>query len=215
MKRFSITIAVIAALVFSARLIDAQPINPGGGASGGAVTVADGADVTQGDKATAACGDDGSSACTVNQMLKRVAGRLSSSISVLNTISTTMSSVLTAVTGSIPACSSTPCSTIIGATNIGFQTPQLSQTPISFSTTGTILARSVGTIKVYGMFFSCAASVTLTLQNGSTNLTGSMTLQSFFLPISSEAWFQTTGTNDFKQTGAGSQCSGTLYYKDN
>jgi len=95
---------------------------------------------------------------------------------------------------------------------------QLSSAAISAASSGnnTLVTRSVGTIKVYGIFFSCASSVVVTLQNGtSTGVTGAMTLTTFFLPISAEPYFTTTSTNNFVMNlGAAVQCSGTIYYLD-
>lgn len=96
---------------------------------------------------------------------------------------------------------------------------QLSSAVISGASSGnnTLVARSVGTIKVYGIFFACASTVVVTLRNGtSTGVTGAMTLTTFSLPISAEPYFTTTSTNDFVMNlGSAVQCSGTVYYLDN
>lgn len=163
----------------------------GGGGGGGAVTIADGADVTQGTKADAVCATP-TGTCTIEALIKY----LNSQISV-----------------AIPAGTNT-----IGKVLPSFGAAQLSSAVVSAASSGnnTLVTRVVGTIKVYGVFFSCASSVVATLQNGtSTGVTGAMTLTTFFLPVQAEPYFTTTSTNNFVlNLGSAVQCSGTIYYLD-
>jgi len=100
-----------------------------------------------------------------------------------------------------------------------FGAAQLSSAVVSAASSGnnTLVTRSVGIIKVYGIFFACASAVVATLQNGtSTGVTGAMTVNTFMLPISGEPYFTTTSTNNFVlNLGSAVQCSGTVYYLDN
>jgi len=99
--------------------------------------------------------------------------------------------------------------------NVAYLTP----TPLSFAASGdnTVITRTTGTIKVYGMFFTCAAPVTVNIKNGAgTSLTNGMPLVStFMLPIQSEPYFVTTSTNNLViNLGVAGQCSGTAYSKE-
>lgn len=101
--------------------------------------------------------------------------------------------------------------------NQKFGAAQLTSAVISTASSGdtTLITRAVGTIKVYGIVMAAASSVVATLKNGASGVTGAMTLNSLFLPISAEPYFTTTSTNNFVLTlGSAVQCSGTIYYID-
>lgn len=122
--------------------------------------------------------------------------------------------LLASVNSAIPAGSN-----LIGKVQPGFSAAQLTSAAINCSSSGdnTLVTRSVGTIKVYGMFLTLATPTTATLKNGAgSSLTGAMTLSTLFLPIQSEPYFTTTSTNNFViNLGGAIQCSGTIYYLDN
>lgn len=130
----------------------------------------------------------------------------------------TLSSNPTVILSSNPTITSVSSGLI--ATRGSYGAPQLTQSSVSVaaSSNNTLVTRSVGTIKVYGMMLIPDAPVTMTFFNGSSAsiLSGAMSLGSLFLPIQTEPYFTTTGTNNFVlNLSSSGQVSGMIYYLDN
>jgi hypothetical protein len=128
------------------------------------------------------------------------------------------SSVATVTLSSNPTITSLTSGTVASRGSYG--APQLTQASVSVSgsSNNTLVTRSVGTIKVYGMMLVPDAPVTMTFFNGSSAsvLSGAMNLGSLFLPIQTEPYFTTTGTNNFVlNLSSSGQVSGMIYYLDN
>lgn len=105
-----------------------------------------------------------------------------------------------------------------GSQNFG--AAQLSHTFQNVSSSGnnTIVTRSVGTIKVYALTVSCASGVDFTWQNGTSTAVSATQkgLQTYFMPISAEPYFTTTGTNNFVlNLGGAVACGVDVWYLDN
>lgn len=91
---------------------------------------------------------------------------------------------------------------------------------IDFSNTGdnAVVSGSANqTIRVFRLFFVSSDATIITLKNGSTALTGAMTLSAggaFVLDYQCEPWFRTTAGNGFiiSQTGT-AQISGRIYHQ--
>lgn len=170
-----------------------------GAIASGALAVGAGADgwnVTQGAKADSVCATD-TGTCSEIALLKKSNQNTSAPLT---------------------DCGANPCTNNLGNTALSFRTPQLTRTVISAASSGdnTIITRSTGTIKVYGIFVACASPVVVTFKNGATGVSGAMTLSTFFLPRDGEAWFVTTSTNNFiMNLGSAVQCSGTAYSLEN
>lgn len=101
-----------------------------------------------------------------------------------------------------------------------FGAAQVTQASVSVaaSSNNTLVTRTTGTIKVYGMMLVPDNPVTMTFFNGSSAsiLSGAMFLGSLFLPIQPEPYFTTTGTNNFVlNLSSSGQVSGMIYYLDN
>lgn len=97
---------------------------------------------------------------------------------------------------------------------------QLTQASVSATTSGNniLVTRAVGTIKVYGLYAVPDNGVTIQFCNGSTALplSGPMAISSITLPIQTEPYFTTTGSNNFVVNLSTSvQFSGMIYYLDN
>lgn len=118
-------------------------------------------------------------------------------------------------------------SSVVSATNplpvtSGGITPgpaAFSSASISFNSSGdnTVITRSVGTIKVYGLVMSCASALTtLTMKNGAGTTLGPLSnVTSVFLPLITTPYYSTTSTNNFViNLSSGVQCGGTVYYID-
>ena len=108
--------------------------------------------------------------------------------------------------------------------NVGAIKPSTSVTftgaSISFSDTGdnTVVAATAGqSIRVYRIFFVASADTTVTIKNGTTALTGEITVfagGAFVLEYNEEPWFTTSAGSAFvlSQTGT-AQISGRLEYQ--
>jgi hypothetical protein len=111
----------------------------GGGGGGGAITVADGADVAQGATTDAACAGDNTSGCTIEARLQRLAQRLT-------TINTTLNSPFQAggsvgISGTLPAFASPPS--------------------VNQGTTPWVVTGAGGTFPVTGTFWQATQPVSL------------------------------------------------------
>lgn len=98
------------------------------------------------------------------------------------------------------------------------QTP-LTEAKIDFASSGDqaiVAAVTSKTTKVYALFMVCSAATTITFKDGSTTLTGAMTLTaggSITLDLSGIAWFTGTANTAFNINSANAvQCSGRFYY---
>lgn len=108
------------------------------------------------------------------------------------------------------------------ASNMGFDVNGkfnvTTPTVININTTGdnTIVAGVSGqTIRIWRIFFVVDAATTITFKNGSTSLTGAISLGqngAFVLDLQGDPWFVTTGTNNFVISQSGTaQISGVCY----
>lgn len=138
----------------------------------------------------------------------------------------TPSSNATVILSSVPTVtlSSNPTVTSVSsglmAVRGQYGAPQLTQSSVSVaaSSNNTLVTRTTGTIKVYGMLLIPDSPVTMTFFNGSSAsiLSGAMNVGSLFLPIQTEPYFTTTGTNNFVlNLSSSGQVSGMIYYLDN
>ncbi len=142
----------------------------------------------------------------------------------VNTV--TLSSNPTTILSSNPTVilSSNPTVTAVSSglmlTKGSYGPAQLTQASINVASSGnnTLVTRAVGTIKVYGLFAVPDGGMTIQFCNGSTAavLSGPMSINSITLPVQTEPYFTTTGTNNFVVNLSTSvQLSGMIYYLDN
>ncbi len=88
----------------------------------------------------------------------------------------------------------------------------------SASSGDTTVISGVGgqTVKVYQIFFICAAATNITFKDGTTALTGAINQsanQGPVLDISAYPWFTTSTGNGFViNSSVATQCSGRVYY---
>lgn len=102
----------------------------------------------------------------------------------------------------------------------GSSTSPFTEAAINFSSTSdndVVAATANQTIRVFRLFFIASADTTITIKDGSTALTGAITLfagGAFVLDYQDLAWFCTSAGNAFviSQTGT-AQISGRIYYQ--
>jgi hypothetical protein len=92
---------------------------------------------------------------------------------------------------------------------------EVQATSVSTNSTGALVAAVAGQkIRVYKMALTIAVTGTVQFADGSTNLTGAMTLNAgtpFILPHDGNAWFATSLGNAFNVSVA-QQLSGTMWF---
>lgn len=186
--------AAVASGAYSSGSIASGAYAAGSLATGAAV---DGWDITQGAKADSVCATD-TGTCSLIALLKKLT---------------------TNVASAIPSGAN-----VIGRIYAYFGPAQLSSASLDFSSSGnnTAVARSVGTIKVYGLSISCASALTtVQLQNGAATAVGKFyNITSMSLGVGNsggggEPLWTTTGTNNFViNLSSGVACGGTVWYID-
>lgn len=109
-----------------------------------------------------------------------------------------------------------PGSGIVPTGNIN----SFTEASIDFSNTGdnTVISAVAGkTIRIFRIFFVCSAATEITIKNGTTALTGAMSMGQnggFTLDYQAEAWFTATAGNAFVISQSGTaQISGRIYYQ--
>lgn len=122
--------------------------------------------------------------------------------------------------GSTPVSASNPLPVSAVPSSASFGTSQVTSAAVSIASSGdnTVVTRTTGTIKVYGLILSCASALTtMTAKNGAGTTLGAMSnVSSLFLPISTTPYYTTTSTNNFViNLSSAVQCGGTVYYLDN
>lgn len=120
----------------------------------------------------------------------------------------------TTIIGSLPAGTNP-----LGKINFNASAAQLSSVPLSFSAPGTsVIVTGVAStiISVYRMVLANSTAGTLTFRNGTTPLTGDMSLAAngqLNLPLDGEPYFVcSTGANLGMSLSTTSQIAGRLYY---
>jgi len=101
-------------------------------------------------------------------------------------------------------------------TNWPIDNKQLVSAVLSGTSTLGIAAVTKTIIRVYALFVSVATATTIEFEDGSTGLSGAMTLASgipLVLPFNGYPYFVTSAGNAFNVVPGGSvQTSGTIYY---
>lgn len=100
------------------------------------------------------------------------------------------------------------------------QTDYNQHAAISIASSGdntVIVAVSGKRISIYGLDLYCGTATAVTLKDGSTALTGAMTVSAYSLPLKSAPayWILTSGNAFVINLGAANQCSGAVWYSQN